>query len=316
MAQPTLQSVQAIDPVLTNLAIGYMQDESRFIASKLFPYVPIDKANGTYYSFDKKYWFTDEMKERVPGTNFARTGYGLSTGTVKTIQWALEHAIPDEIRENSQVPMDLEEAGTRFIAQKNLLRMEIQFSGDVFANSVWGTTDNAATAKWNNYTTSDPVTDVLKAKRTIANNTGMDGNTMALGYFVHQSLMNHPDIIDRVKYTQMATASNMENAMASLFGFDNYYVGKATYTNTNEATAFSASSIIGNNALIAYVAGGPGIFTASAGYMFTWQPGGGQGTVYRVRDDQRHADLIQLACQWQDKVVATDCGYLYLTVVS
>ena len=293
-----------------------MQEDSRFIASKLFPYVPIDKARGTYYIFDKKYWFTDEMKERVPGANFARTGYKTSTATVATIQWALEHAIPDEVRDNSQIPMDLEEAGTRFMAQKNLLRAEIQFSADVFANSVWGTSDNGSTAKWNNYTTSDPVTDVLKAKRTISNNTGMDGNTMALGYFVHQSLVNHPDIIDRVKYTQMATASNMESAMASLFGLDNYYIGKASYSATNEATAFSASSIIGNNAGIFYVSGNPGLFTASAGYLFTWQPGGGQGTVYRVRDDKRHADLIQMTTQWQDKVVATDCGYMYLTVVS
>ena len=160
------------------------------------------------------------------------------------------------------------------------------------------------------------MTDVLKARRTISNNTGMDGNTMVLGYFVHQSLVNHPDVIDRVKYTQMATASNMESAMASLFGLQNYYVGKASYTNTNEAATFSGSGIVGNHALICYVNGAPGIFQASAGYTFTWQPGGGQGTIARWRDDESDADVLKHKEQWQDKIVATDCGYLYLNCVS
>ena len=316
MAQPTVGNVQQIDPVLTNLLVGYMQDDSRFVASKVFPFVPIEYARGTYYLFDKKYFFTDELKERAPGTKYGRSGYHLSTATVATIQYALSHPIPDEVRANSQVPMDLEEAGTRFLAQKSNLRKEIQWAGDNLVNSVWGTTDNGATAKWNNYTTSDPVTDVLKAKRTISNNTGMDGNSMVLGYFVHQSLINHPDIIDRVKYTQVATAMNMEGVMASLFGLQNYWVGKASYSNTNEAVAFSGSGIIGNHALVCYVAGGPGLFIASAGYTFFWQPGGGQGTIARWRDEESDADVLKHKEQWQDKIVATDCGYLYLTVVA
>src|SRR5271157_645978 len=114
MAQPTIGNVQQIDPVLTNLLIGYMQDESRFIAPLVFPYVPLDYARGTYYIFDKKYFFTDELKERVPGGKYARTGYHLTTGTVATTQYAVAHPIPDEVRANSQVPLDLEEAGVRF----------------------------------------------------------------------------------------------------------------------------------------------------------------------------------------------------------
>lgn len=316
MAQPTIGNVQQIDPILTNLLVGYMQAEDRFVSSKVFPYVPTDKARGTYYIFDKKYFFTDELKERNPGSRFARSGYHLTAATVATIQYALSHPIPDEVRANSQIPMDLEEAGVRWLAQKSLLRKEIEWAGANLAASVWGTTDNAATAKWNNYTTSDPVTDVLKARRTISNNTGLDGNTMVLGYFVHQSLINHPDLIDRVKYTQQATAVTMESAMAAVFGLKNYWVGKASYTNTNEAQTFSGSAIIGNHALVCYVAGGPGIFEASAGYTFVWQPGGGQGTIARYRDDEADADVLKHKEQWQQKIVASDCGYVYLTVVS
>ena len=49
MSLPTINDVQAVEPVLTNLLIGYMQADDRFVASKVFPIVPTDKDSGTYY---------------------------------------------------------------------------------------------------------------------------------------------------------------------------------------------------------------------------------------------------------------------------
>ena len=65
-----------------------------------------------------------------------------------------------------------------------------------------------------------------------------------------------------------------------------------------------------------YVSGGPGLFEASCGYFFTWQPGGGQGTIARYRDDSADTDLLKHKEQWADKIVATDLGYMYVNCVS
>ena len=46
MAQPTHSEVQAVDPVLTNMLVGYSQADSRFVASKAF-HVPILKSQPT-----------------------------------------------------------------------------------------------------------------------------------------------------------------------------------------------------------------------------------------------------------------------------
>ncbi len=316
MAQPTIGNVQQIDPVLTNLAIGYQQSDARFVASKVFPLVPVEKARDTYYIFTKKYFFTDSMQVRSPGGDYARSGYGLTTDTVVTLQYALAHPIADEVVANSQVPMGLEEAGTRWLAQQSLIRKERAWASDFMALSVWGTDDNNAATDWNNYTASDPVANVLTARRTISNNTGSDGNTMVLGYFVHQSLMNHPDIIDRVKYVQVATEATVENAMGALFGLDKYFVGKASYNSANEGQTFVGAGIIGNDALVCYTSGNPGIFDASAGYTFFWQPGGGQGVIARYRDDARDADVLKSKEQWDQKAVATDMGYFFKTIVA
>ena len=61
MSQPTHTEIQAVDPVLTNMLVGYMQAQDRFVASKVFPVVPIEKQSGTYYAFTKKYWFLDSL---------------------------------------------------------------------------------------------------------------------------------------------------------------------------------------------------------------------------------------------------------------
>jgi hypothetical protein len=315
MALPTVNDVQAIEPILTNMLVGYMQSDERFVASKVFPVVPVDKDSGTFYKFTKKYWFLDQMAQRAPGGDFRRVEFGLETDTYATKQWALDQALADEVRANSQVPMDLETAAVSYLAQQSLLRKEIAFSADFMQKSVWGTDDDNAVTDWDSFSDSDPIANVLLARRTISNNTGLDGNAMVMGYIVHAALMNHPDLLDRIKYTQAATVGSMENALAACFGVSSYLVGKAVYSNTNEAAAFSATAILDDDCLVYHNNPGAGIFAASAGKTFAWAGGGGVGSSYRYRDNSRHADVIQVKEQWDQKAVATDLGYFFFDVV-
>lgn len=313
--QPTLGTIQAVDPVLTNMLVGYKQDDSRFVASRAFPVVPVEKDSGTYYIFTKKYWFLDQMEQRAPGTDFARSGYAVSSTTYTTLQWGLEHVIPDEHRANNQVPMGLEQAGVQWLAQQSLIRKERAFASDFMATSVWGTDDNNSTTDWDDFTSGDPFNDVLTAKRTISNNTGNDGNTMVLGYIVHQALQNHPDIVDRIKHVQVAGPGNVETALSSLFDVPNYLVGKATYNSANEGQTFSASAIIDDDCLVCYVSPTPGIMQPSAGYTFAWDGGGGAGVISSYRDDKVDSDILKSKEQWDQKAVATDVGYFFADVV-
>lgn len=315
MAQPTHSEVQVVDPVLTNMLVGYMQADDRFVASKVFPVVPVATQGFTYYSFTKKYWFLDEMERRAPGAAFARGGYAVGSATGNAQLWGLEHPIADEARANNQVPLDLERAGVMWLAQQSLIRKERAFASDFMKVSVWGTDDNNSTTDWDDFSAGDPINDVLTARRTISNNTGNDGNTMVLGYIVHQALMNHPDIIDRVKYVQAATLANVEAALASAFGVQNYWVGKASYNSANEGQSFSASAIIDDDCLVCYTSGMPGLMSASAGYTFAWAGGGGDGQITTYRSDETKSDVLQHSEAWDQKAVATDVGYFFADVV-
>lgn len=308
MPQPTQSQIQAVDPVLTNLLIGYMQADDRFQAMRVFPPVPVEKDSGTYYIMTKKYWFLDDLARRAYGDKFARSGYGVSTSTYATQQWGLEHPIAVEDRANSQVPMDLEQVGLRWLAQQSLIRKERAFASDFMSTSAW-TTNTSTSNKWSDYAASDPVGDVRTSQRTVSQLTGLRPNVMLMGEIVDDRLQNHPDIIDRVKYVQAATAGNIENAMADVFGLDQYLVSRAIYNSANEGQTFSGSAIIDDDALICYVDASAGVFGATAGKTFVWGPGGGQGAVAPMYfENQTKSDILQHSEQWDQKVTAADLG--------
>jgi hypothetical protein len=314
MALPTVNDVQAIEPILTNLLIGYMQADERFVSSRVFPTVPVANDSGTFYKVTKKYFFHNDLERRAPGGNFAELHYGLETDTYTTQQWAGEFAIADEIRANSLVPMDLEQIALRKVAQSALINKEVGWATDFMTTGVWAT-DNTTATDWDDIASGDPVNDVVTAVRTISNNTGAEANTMVLGFIVHQALMNHPDIIDRLKHTQGATLAAIEAALASIFGVENYWVGKATYSNTNEAAAFSATAIIDDDCLVCKVDPSAGLMGVTAGKTFVWQGGGGEGTVYRDPSRRNHSDVFQHKEQWDQKETASDVGYFFSDIV-
>lgn len=314
MTRPTVNDVQAVEPILTNMMVSYLQADDRFVASRVFPTVTVANDSGTYYIITKKYFFLDSLQTRAPGENFRSLDYGLETSTYATKQWAGDYPLADEIVANNLSGLDLAQAAIRRLSQASLLRKEVQWAADFMTTGVWGTDDTTAT-NWDDFSAGNPVGDILTAKQTISNNTGYDANTMVVGYVVHAALANHPDLIDRIKYTQAATATTMESAVGDALGIANYLVAKGVYSNTNEASAFSATNIVDDDALVCHVDPSAGIMGATAGKTFVWPGGGGAGTIYRYRDDARHATVIQHKEQWDQVAVATDLGYFFSDIV-
>lgn len=308
MSMPTGNDVQAIEPVLTNMLVAYFQSQNRFVADKVFPAVPVQKDSGTYYTFPKAYWFGDNAAARAYGAEFAMAGYGVSTGSYATVQYALAHAIADEVRANSQVPYDLETAAAQFLAMNHMIRRERAWATDFMTTGVWGTSASISN-KWSDYTNGDPVGDIRTGVRTISQATGMLANTMVIGEIVRDRLINHPDIIDRMKYTTAAGVVGVESALGNILGVTPL-VAAALYNTVNEAQTATLGAIVDDDALICYVSLTPGIFTASAGYTFTWAPGGGIGTVYApYRAEGKKADVYNSNQQFDHAAVATDLGY-------
>lgn len=318
MAQPTLTEVHVNRP-LTDLSIAY-RNQGGYVADRVFPVVPSNNASNLYFSYPKAFWLKSNAQKRAAGTAAARSGYDLETATFTCERDALAHAIPDPIRSNSDVA-DLDREAMEYVTDQLQRAKEVRWAANYFVTGVWGTSATPSVL-WDD-AASTPIEDIRTGRRTIKKNTGYDANKLILGYVTADKLLDHPDIIDRIKYGQTAGKAAMANEqiLAQLFGVDEVLICGAIQNTGSEGGTAAYSFIAGDNdALLVHAASRPGIRTPSAGYTFTWAgaPGGNpQGAYIKTfRDELNESDIVE-GNQWYDqKLVASDLGYFFLNAVT
>jgi hypothetical protein len=314
MGQPTLAQVH-VDRVLTNISTAYQQADTNFIATKVFPVVPVEHRSDLVNTYTKNDWFRDEAKPRADATESAGSGYGMSTTPYSCDVFALHKDIGEQARANADPGVDLEQDATGFLTQRMLLRQEIQFVSDVFATSIWGTDATPGTL-WNDYTGSDPIEDVETGKETILSVTGQEANTLVLGYQVYRKLKNHPDIVDRIKYTTGVTGRTVTpELLAAMFDVKRVFVAKAVKATNVEGETAAYSFVHGKHAVLLHVAENPSLLTPSAGYTLVWRGinygAAGNIGVRRMEVPLANATRVETQSAWDNKILGTDLGYFF-----
>jgi len=311
MPQPTSSQVH-VDAILTNISVAYMQMADNFIATKVFPVVPVSKQSDKFFTYTKNDWFRDEAQRRADATESAGGGYNLSTDSYQADVYAFHKDIGDQTRANADAPINVDREAAEFVTGRMLLKMETQFVSNFFTTSVWAT-DSTPTNLWSDYTASDPIGDIETGKRTILSTTGYEPNTLVLGYDTFIQLKNHPDLIDRIKYTSSQVLS--ESLMASLFGVPRVMVAKSLKATNNEGATGAYAFNYGKNALLTYSAPSAGLLQPSGGYVMSWT-GVSQGIgatigVSRMRMEQFKADRIEAEVAFDMKVIGSDLGFFF-----
>jgi len=325
MPQPNVNSVH-VDAILTNISVAYLQNQDNFIADKVFPIVPVDKKSDKFFTYTKNDWFRDEAQRRADATESAGSGYNLSTDTYSADVWAFHKDVGDQTIANSDAPLNPLREATEFVTRRLLLRKELQWVSDYFTTSVWGTDvtgvagspSSGETRQWSDYTNSDPIDDIEEAKSKILSTTGMEANTLVLGYDVFRQLKNHPDLVDRIKYTSSNTIT--EEMLARMFNIDRVLVAKAVKATNNEGATGAYSFAYGKAAALYHVASSPGLLTPSAGYTFSWTGvSGGIGSTIGVssfRMESLKAERVEAEVAFDNKVIGSDLGYFWTSIVA
>lgn len=317
MAQPSQASVH-IDVPLTMMSVAYMQATDNFIADKVFPVIPVDHQTDKYWSFTKGDWFRDEAQLRGDSDESAGSGFNLSTGSYSCDVFSFHKDLGPQAKGNADDGLDLEAASAAFVTQRLLLRREIQWVADYFTSGIWATDVTPGTL-WSS-AASDPITDVDTGKETILSSTGFEPNTLVLGYQVWRQLKNHPDIVDRYKYT--SADSITPEMVARLFEVDRILVAKAIKNTANEGATATMTFTHGKHALLAYVNPAPSKLMPSAGYTYSWRNGVSAGMGYDIGikkfeiPHRNHALRIEGDIAFDHKAVSTDCAYFFASVVA
>ena len=303
MPSPTSRQVH-LDTALTNVSIAYRN--AAYIFDQIFPIVTVAKQSGKYFVFGQDAWYRDETAVRAPGTKAARADYTLSTSSYLCVEKALAKQVPDEVQENADDPLRPMITATEYVSDQLLKSIEI----DVLTNAVFSTGwSNSATpgTLWSS-DAADPWGDIETGMNAVAQAIGREPNVAVIGRGLWRYLVNHPDVIDRIKggaTTNGPAVARME-AIAAIAGLEKVLVARSIRDTAVEGKTASKAFIGGTHMFLGYVTPSAAIDNPTAGYVFQWKT----REVNRYREDQEHADVVEARASWDVLVTAPDSGYL------
>lgn len=265
---PTNAQRRVIDPILTTIAQGYQHPEH--IGMHLFPRVNTRIQGGKVIEFGRESFMLYNTA-RAPGTATKRMSLGYEGKPYALENHALDAVVPREhLREAEEVPgIDLARASINDVNSAMSLYLEFQQSElarDANAYSVGNKVALSGTDRWNDYANSNPIADIEAAREAVRAKVGMYPNVMELPAAVFAKLKHHPQVIDKIKFTQKGVLT--ADLLAELFDIEKVVVGKAVAVGEDQVQF----DIWGKDVVLAYV---PTVITTnrqpSYGYTYTME---------------------------------------------
>jgi hypothetical protein len=290
-----------IDQILTNISVAW--PNNGLVGERLLPSVTVRKQADKYYIFGREGWLPED-DSRAPGTVANEiAGYTLSTDTYYAREHSLQIPVTDEERENVDSPLAPDRDATELVTSKIMLGREVAIKNLVTTTGNYGSglsTTLAGGQQWNsaNYATSDPISDLRTGKAAVHARIFMEPNTLVVPYQVMTALEDHPDFLERIKYSERAIFS--PELLGAVLGFSTVIVPGVGINNANPGATASLGYLWGKDVVMAWVPPRAGLKIPAFGYEFTW------GTQYvdRWREEPRKSDLIRASRRYDLKLVA------------
>ena len=315
MSQPGTGDVH-VNALLTNMSIGYINEI--YIANQIFPIVLTRKQSDIIAKYDKSHFYRLRAKTLSDREAAPVSGYTVDTSnTYFSVEHGTGHFISDARRANTDQPFQADLDGMRFALDGMMLQQEYDFVTDFWKTGVWGLdrTGTVDFTKWSTYATSTPLHDLREFIRLVRRACGRQPTQLTLGDLTWDVLQDHPVMLDRIKYGQMAgsPASVSLNLLAQLLELDQVLVGRAQYTTDPEGTAEASvtyNAMWDDDALLTFTTNAPSLFTPTAGYNFTWSTAfGGPRYVKQRRDPMSDkGDLIEVYEFYDQKITSASSG--------
>jgi hypothetical protein len=308
-----------LNRLLTNLSVANVQDASKFAALKMFPGVNVPNKSDRYATYSQADFMRDAMEERAPSTESAGGGYAVDlTANYSCLRYAFHVDVDDDTIGNADDPLSPTRDAATFLSQKTLIKHEVLFASTFFTTSVWtGSSTGGDLAAGTDYTawddvTSTPLEDIDNQKEAIEGATGYLPNKLCINRKVWHALRNHPDIVDRIKYTSSEPVAM--GIVARLMELDEIVIGAGVRNTAAQGVTGAYSYIFGSHALLAYVPPSPSLMSPSAGYTFRWTGLNGSVdgmAVSTFRMDNIKSDRHEIEMNIDMKVVSPTVGAFF-----
>ncbi|HDL5587590.1 TPA: major capsid protein [Mannheimia haemolytica] len=289
MTTHNLQKLRVQDPVLTELAQGYHNNE--LVAETLMPTVEIEKEAGKISTFGR-------LAFRLPSTvrNLRGSSNRLDPEDIGAIDVALEeHDVEYAIdyREENEAIFSLRQFALNTTQDVIALGREKAVATLALDESRYETDNKVTLSGTSQFSHKDA--DVFKvfdtAIRAVKRAIGRKPNVCVISGDVWAALKEHPAVVEKLKYSQVAIVT--PEVFAKLIGIETVKIGEAVYEESGQLKDIWSKDIV-----VAYVAprstGGKGtVYEPSYGYTVrrqkglfvdTYKESGGKIEVVRTTD--------------------------------
>ncbi|SNS22212.1 hypothetical protein SAMN05446037_100691 [Anaerovirgula multivorans] len=319
---PVVQRLH-IDKALSNISIGYSNEQ--YIGDKIFKPIVVNKQSDRFYVYGMERFRTND-DHRAPGTEANEINWTFSDESYFAEGHALRHAIADEEKQNADDEFNLETEGTELVTEGILMNKEVDAANKVLNPNAYHADLRitlgaaGAPAKWSDYTNSDPILDVQKAREAIHKKSGLRANTIIMSEPVMNVLKLHPKLVDIIKYVQKGIVTT--DLMSTAFGVDQILVGSALVSSVNNPGQVEAGQlepldyIWGNSVVLAYIPSRPGKKTAALAYSFMWnKDGAGPVQVRKWYETSRRATVVEAERWFDQRMISNVAGFLFSDAV-
>ena len=322
MANPTMSDVHVNTP-LTDISVAFIQQATNFVAPRVFPIVQVGKQSDRYFKYNRLDFLRQVAQMRAPGTESSGGGFSIdNTPSYYADVYAVHKDIPDQLKANADTALNLERDTAIWCTQQLLMKRDELFASGFFVTGVWNTDRVGVAAgptgtqflQWD-AAGSDPIGDIASSKMDVLQATGHFPNVLVCGADTYNTLKNHSDVLDRVKYTQKGVVS--EDLLASVLDVDRVVVAYSTNVTSAEGAAAEVNAYICNSkdALLVYAAPAPSLMQASGGYIFSWTGFLGAGSegnrVRRFRMEALGSDRIEGELALAMELVSGELGVFF-----
>ncbi len=284
------------------------------------PVVDVDKKKGKYYIFDNS---NTRIEDDIVSSRFGanETDHDYSTADFDIQEHGLKEWVDADVYDDADdVLGDGVEDAILNIKDKLLLAKEKALADLVFASGNFSgkTAALTGTNRWDN-ASSNPLANFKTAATAVMLNSGKPVNALIMGYEAMQGLQYNERILSLFgNEFKTVTVDVLKRAFANIgLPLQNIIVGTQTQETAGKGLTSSQAFIWGKSALFAYI--DPNSATRKNQTLVKTFRYKSQPMVTRVFNDPdqtKRGKWVYGGLNYGHKLVSSDCGYLFTTVVS
>lgn len=296
-----LSNLRVVDPVLTNLATGYTNEQ--FVGDQLMPFVMVDKEGGKIPLFGKEHFKVYATERALRAKSNRINPEDIGSVDVALDEHDLEY--PIDYREDAESAFPLQARATNNVVEGIRLRHEVMVA-DIAQNVAnYGAGNKIVLSGTSQFThaSSDPEGVVSDAKAAVRAKVVKEPNTLVIGYATWRVLKRHGQLKAILSDTRPRLVQLAD--LRDIFEIENIVIGRAVKASDAGVT----SDIWGDSMVLAYVprtSGDRSPYEPSYGYTLRKKG----NPVVDTRTEDGKIELIRNTDIFRPFLLGADAGYL------